>query len=429
MPTIAPPSPTYRCQPRVDACSIATRARTDGGSTCVAVLRGWRSNSSQHGMLTTRAPMPSPASSSRAASARRTSEPVAIRITSGSPASASAQHVAALATPEAGASTRCGRAWAGPGARGRAPRARGAAASTNRHVSATSFASAGRNTSRPGHRPQRGELLDRLMGRAVLADADRVVGEDVHDGDLHQRRQPDRRARVVGEDQEPATSTGAASSAPCRWRSPPTRARGHRGGGCARRCSGWKSPAPSNVSRVLVDGARSADAAHQPRDAPARRVEHLTDESRVASPFASAGKVGSSVVPAVRQLTPLDPLELVGQLGYWLRYSSNVASPRVARLAPRAPMPRGEPLVDTVGHVEVDVLRPAEEPLGRPITSSRRAARRAPCAVSSHRRAVPDVAVHDDQRRALVLGAGTCAAPAATASRSLASATVVTFQP
>ena len=84
------------------------------------------------------------------------------------------------------------------------------------------------------HRPKRGELLDGLVGRAVLADADRVVGEDVQDRDLHQRGQPDRGARVVGEDQEARPVRRGASSAPCRWRSRPTRARGRRSGGCVR---------------------------------------------------------------------------------------------------------------------------------------------------------------------------------------------------
>ena len=33
----------------------------------------------------------------------------------------------------------------------------------------------------PGHGPQGGQLLDRLVGRAVLAEADRVVGPEVDD--------------------------------------------------------------------------------------------------------------------------------------------------------------------------------------------------------------------------------------------------------
>ena len=54
-------------------------------------------------------------------------------------------------------------------------------------------------------RPQRGELLDRLVGGAVLADADRVVGEDEHDLGVGERGEPQRRAHVVEEHEERAT--------------------------------------------------------------------------------------------------------------------------------------------------------------------------------------------------------------------------------
>ena len=39
---------------------------------------------------------------------------------------------------------------------------------------------------------QAGELLDRLVRRAVLAQADRIMGEDVDRRQLHQGGQPDR---------------------------------------------------------------------------------------------------------------------------------------------------------------------------------------------------------------------------------------------
>ena len=42
-----------------------------------------------------------------------------------------------------------------------------------RHASTTSLASAGRRVIRPGMARSADELLDRLMGRPVLADADR----------------------------------------------------------------------------------------------------------------------------------------------------------------------------------------------------------------------------------------------------------------
>ena len=61
---------------------------------------------------------------------------------------------------------------------------------------------AGADDGHAGDRPQRRELLDRLVGRAVFADADRVVREDVDDRDFHQGRQADRHPAVVAEDQE-----------------------------------------------------------------------------------------------------------------------------------------------------------------------------------------------------------------------------------
>ena len=54
------------------------------------------------------------------------------------------------------------------------------------------------------HGAQAGEVLDRLVGRAVLAQADRIVGQHVDHPLAHQRGQPDRRAHVVGEDEERA---------------------------------------------------------------------------------------------------------------------------------------------------------------------------------------------------------------------------------
>ena len=50
-----------------------------------------------------------------------------------------------------------------------------------------------------GDRAQSREVLDRLVGGAVLAEPDGVVGEDVDHRELHQRREPDGGLRVVGE--------------------------------------------------------------------------------------------------------------------------------------------------------------------------------------------------------------------------------------
>ena len=64
------------------------------------------------------------------------------------------------------------------------------------------------------HEPQVGDgaqgrvMLDGLVGRAVLAEPDRVVGPDVDDVDAGQRRQADRPAHVVAEGQERRARTG-----------------------------------------------------------------------------------------------------------------------------------------------------------------------------------------------------------------------------
>ena len=55
-----------------------------------------------------------------------------------------------------------------------------------------------------GDGAQRREVLDRLVRRAVLAEADRVVGPHVGDRQLLDRGEPDRRPHVVGEHEERA---------------------------------------------------------------------------------------------------------------------------------------------------------------------------------------------------------------------------------
>ena len=53
-----------------------------------------------------------------------------------------------------------------------------------------------------GYRPQRGEMLHRLMRRAVFAKPDGIVRHHVDNADAHQRRQPDRGAAIVGKAEE-----------------------------------------------------------------------------------------------------------------------------------------------------------------------------------------------------------------------------------
>ena len=147
--------------------------------------------------------MPSASSGSAAANASCSSDPVAMRISSGvSVAGGVAQHVPAAAhalarllgraRPASGSFWRVSASATGP-----SPPLHGQRPGRGRLV----------GIARP-HEPQvrdraqRRVVLDRLVGRPVLAEADRVVGPDVDDVQPGQRRQPHRPAHVVAERQE-----------------------------------------------------------------------------------------------------------------------------------------------------------------------------------------------------------------------------------
>src|SRR5205085_7687489 len=64
---------------------------------------------------------------------------------------------------------------------------------------------AGAQNDEAGDRAHRGQLLDGLVRRAVFADTDGVVREDVYGWNLHDRAEAYAAARVVGEDHEART--------------------------------------------------------------------------------------------------------------------------------------------------------------------------------------------------------------------------------
>ncbi len=82
---LRPWCPTYCFQESEMPASTETRAATASGSTCSLYSASCSSNHSRLGALTTRAWTPSAARASRASTANWTSEPVAMRITSGVP--------------------------------------------------------------------------------------------------------------------------------------------------------------------------------------------------------------------------------------------------------------------------------------------------------------------------------------------------------
>ena len=198
------------------------------------------------------------------------------------------------------------------------------------------------------------------------------------------------------------------------------------------RLSAWKSPAPSNVRRVLVEGARSADAADQPGHVlRATAFSTLPDASRVASPL---GRRGTSAIPCPSPSGSSRRLHAVrsGPRARDTRFCTRRTGRARRRAAPGrgAPMPALKCSRTPSGTRNCRLLRPAVEALGQPdLLGSPSGSPWAALRVLLVGGAVADVAVDDDQRGPVGRVLGTSGTRARASSRSLASPTRVTFQP
>ena len=224
------------------------------------------------------------------------------------------------------------------------------------------------------------------------------------DGDLHQRGEPDRAARVVREDEE---------ARPERAQLREREAVGDRGRGELAHAE--VEVAPAAVARLEVAcsvereprlrrGREVGGAADEPRDALRDRVQHLARRVAAREALRVGRELRDRRVPAVGKLAPLHALDLVGELRDAPRGTPRTAPPRPREpRAPRAPIPSAKCSTHAVGDEELGVLGPAVEPLRRldALRAERLAVR---LRRVLDRRAVADVAVHDDQRRPLVLG-------------------------
>ena len=157
--------------------------------------------------------------------------------------------------------------------------------------------------------------------------------------------------------------------------------------------------------RVLVLGDRSAAPPISQGICWAMAFSTLPDASRVAMPLAFGGKTGSAVFPSVRQLPLADAVDLLGQIGILgaialeHRLPCRRAASRRARQCRRrnARARRREPRRIASGSKPKNCLvsLTSSSPSGSPCASG------VSCLM---RRAVADMAMHDDQRRP-ILGA------------------------
>ena len=246
------------------------------------------------------------------------------------------------------------------------------------------------------HRPQRGELLDGLVGGPVLAEADRVVAEPVDHRQLHQRREADRRAGVVGEDQ-----VGRPHRAQLGEREPVGDRRRLVLADAVveltrpERSSGAKVPAPSKSRPLAAEPVRSAEPLRSHGTRGAIAFSTSFDALRVAIPPGSASKLGISASQPSGSSRRCIWSICGGEARAGVR---DALLPLGSQAAAPLADPVGEVLVDAVGDQELGVLGPPVGALGLAhlLLAQRLAVGLGGVLLVG--RAVADVAVDDDQR-------------------------------
>ena len=278
-------------------------------------------------------------------------------------------------------------------------------------------------------RPQRHVVLDRLMGRAVLADADRVVRP--HPGACAARSAPRVGRRAACSRRRSGTSSRRAAASPASSAMPFT----IEPIACSRipkamlrpACVAEKTPAPSNS--VLFDSTRSADAADHRRRERLQRLHHLA--AGVTRRDLLAGREHRQrLAPALARLAAQVELALARPAsGTRVRpggraRSSHSRCSSAPRSATTAMCSRTS---SETANVRVGIE--AHRLLGRARPRPRRAARRAPSRCrprSAPGRRCGSAATISDGRSSSAFAA---ASAASSASRSSASSTCWTCQP
>ena len=158
-------------------------------------------------------------------------------------------------------------------------------------------------------------LLDRLVGGAIVADADRVMGKDIDDRNLHERAEADRRLHIVGENEE-ARAVGADLR-----QGEPIQDRAH---GVLADSEMKISPArivAFHVARALKGqaclgrGGEVSRASNQPGIVRRNRVEDLARRVAAGQSLGIRRENREIRIPAVRRLALGHALDLVGKIG------------------------------------------------------------------------------------------------------------------
>ena len=273
------------------------------------------------------------------------------------------------------------------------------------------------------------QLLHRLMSRAILTHSDRVVSEDVDHRNLHQGAQSKRSPHIIDENEESGTE------GPHFHQAHSVQDRAH---------SVLSDSEMEIASRVILrreiagafegyaslgGGCQIGGATDQPGNVLSHCVQYLRRGLACGQAFRVRGEFGQIAVPAFGKLAVLHAKQFFGKFGILLAILGDALEPGIAQILAALADPLPEVIVDAVRHVEFLVFGPAVVPFGETnLLFTQRLAVRA-AGILLVRRAVADVAVHDDQRGPIVgvLKGSECAGTAYR--RSFASPTRVTFHP
>ena len=237
------------------------------------------------------------------------------------------------------------------------------------------------------------------MRRAVFAEPDGIVGEDVKNRKLHQRRQPQGRAHIIAEGQK-----GGAEGAQLR--------QDETIDDCAHRVFAYAEmhDAPAGIVRFerlgiikrrLGRGREVGRAADQPGNVFCDRVENLARRFPRGDAFLIGREDRQAGIPARGQFAGQHQLDLARGLRIFFLIGGECFHPFVTHRAAAPADAVAKALIYAVRHQELRVFRPAVEALGeaRFLFAQWIGMRR--CSILFMRCAVADDAVDNDQRRSI----------------------------
>ena len=237
------------------------------------------------------------------------------------------------------------------------------------------------------------------MSGAVLADADGVVGEDVDDGDLHDRGEANGSAAIVAEDEE------SGPIGPDLGERHPVHHRAHRVLADAEVEVATAVLVRREVARPFegeagLGGRRQVGrSAHQPGNALSQGVEDLLRGIATGEALGVGWEDRQIFVPTLGQLPALHPLDLVGEARILRPVVREHVHPGVALRGPARAHVLREMAGDALRHQELGILGPAIEALGQLDLLGAEGLAVGRVRVLLVGSAIADVAVDDDEGR------------------------------